>query len=122
MIHNYLNPPSSCPSLPSTLRFPPVLPRPLRLRHSTLSNSAATGLHPLRVEAAQVAGAYGVTRLGVALLAAEAVLLVLALALGVGAGRVAAAGAGARGLGEFFVNADIEEVGFIGADITGAIF
>lgn len=104
------------PYLPTSHSLPPALPRP-RLAHPAL------GFHLLGVEPAQVGRAQGVARLGVALLAAESVLLVLLLAFGVGS-----APAGARAVGrpvvrfvvpgEFLVDGYVEEVGFGGAYIA----
>lgn len=96
---------------------PATLAQPRRLAHLALR----ARLHPPGAEAAHVGRALGVARLGVPLLAAEAVLLVLLLALA--AGLALAVPAAAERLGvvllDLAVDADVEEVCLGGADVVG---
>lgn len=106
---------------PGTHGLPPGLAGP------RLGNLAAAGLHLLGVEAAQVAGAHSVARLCVALLAAEAVLFVLLGSLVVDGSRARAhlttAGAGALVvLLHLALDAHVEEIGLVGAEVGTARF
>lgn len=108
---------------PGTHGLPPGLAGP---RLGNLA-AAAAGLHLLGVEAAQVAGAHGVARLCVALLAAEAVLFVLLGSLVVDGSRAGAnlttAGAGALVvLLHLALDAHVEEIGLVGSEVGTAIF
>src|SRR5688572_25357784 len=71
--------------LPSALAQPRCLSR---LLTATATRTPAA-LHPLRAETAQVARRHGISGLGEAFLAAEAVLGVLPLPLGVGRAMIA---------------------------------
>lgn len=112
-------------SPPRCRSLPPTLSRPRRLAAPAASPrcAPATG-----IEAAQVARAYGVARLGEALAPARAVALVLALALGVGlavarATRTGPPGAARARLGgavllDLAVDGDVEEVPLTGIQVA----